>query len=263
MIYQPSPIGRICKKCNEWKPRARLVKEKRCLWGVHALCLDCVAARIREDRQKNPLKYRIYERKFRKEHPDRYRTYQRSHNEQRNAGNRRRRALNPQHARDYHNRWRKKNRELVRRYEQATNSRHPDRVKQKSQVRRSRKHNLPSEFTEKHWLECLQYFNNRCAYCGRPQGLWHSLSQDHFIPVKKEGGYIPGNIVPACHGIDGCNESKHDKDAVDWLTAKYGKRTSKLILQRIFAYFQWVEHSSALPSTENPAQVHATHQGQS
>ena len=109
-------------------------------------------------------------------------------------------------------------------------------------LRRSRQSALPSNLTKKDWNRCLSYWEGRCAYCGRPSGLWHTIAQEHFVPMSKGGGYTPDNIIPACHGVDGCNNSKHNKSPHDWLTFKFGKHKAAAILARIEAYFDWTRN---------------------
>jgi hypothetical protein len=47
-------------------------------------------------------------------------------------------------------------------------------------------------------------------------------------------------MIPLCHGVGGCNNSKKDKDPETWLIARVGKRKAATILKRIRAYFALV-----------------------
>jgi len=47
-------------------------------------------------------------------------------------------------------------------------------------------------------------------------------------------------MIPLCHGLGGCNNSKSDKDPEPWLTKRFGKRKAAVILKRIHAYFALV-----------------------
>lgn len=110
-----------------------------------------------------------------------------------------------------------------------------------SHRRRARQRDLPATFTATDWQRALDYFDCRCAVCKRPIGLWHTLAQDHWIPVSKGGAYTPDNIVPLCHGDGGCNNSKWNKDAHEWLMERYSARKVAQIEKRIAAYFAWVK----------------------
>lgn len=70
--------------------------------------------------------------------------------------------------------------------------------------------------------------------------------QDHFIALTdtrpNNPGTVPTNIVPSC-GI--CNDSKGNKNAAEWLIAKFGKRRAYAILKRIEIYFEWVKEQNS------------------
>lgn len=80
--------------------------------------------------------------------------------------------------------------------------------------RQSRIKRLQNDFTLEDWDECLEYFKNKCAYCGDSIDL---LTKDHVVPVSKGGPYIRSNIVPACNS---CNTSKGSEDFKDWYKAQ-------------------------------------------
>lgn len=64
-------------------------------------------------------------------------------------------------------------------------------------------------FTILDWNKTLNIFSNKCAYCGSPVGL----TQDHIIPISKEGSNTIDNIIPACGH---CNSSKCANDMEEW-----------------------------------------------
>lgn len=94
--------------------------------------------------------------------------------------------------------------------------------------RRSMLKQLPSTMTLDDWHFALDYFDHKCAYCEADE----SLSQDHLSPVANGGGYVTGNIVPACGS---CNSSKSTFDWQDWIKAKFEKEADRII-QRILDY---------------------------
>lgn len=114
---------------------------------------------------------------------------------------------------------------------------------------RARKRGLTDNFTITDWQHSLDYFNGCCAVCGRQlNGLFHKPSGDHWIPLNSPDcpGTIPTNIVPLCSGIDGCNNSKADKEPFEWLCLRFGDRVASQIIRRIEAYFQWVSLQGTL-----------------
>lgn len=63
------------------------------------------------------------------------------------------------------------------------------------------------ELNYNQWLQTLQYFNYKCAYCHKPI-TQTNVHMDHFIPVNNGGTFIFKNILPACHE---CNLAKSSK----------------------------------------------------
>lgn len=137
------------------------------------------------------------------------------------------------------------NKERMRQLERAN----PERARVRSHRRRAKARSLPHRFTTSDWARALDYFDHKCAVCGRPRGLWHTLAMDHWIPLTDprpdNPGTVASNIIPLCHsqkgGMDSCNNSKHKADPVEWLNRIYGKRKAAQILKRINAYFEWIK----------------------
>jgi len=107
----------------------------------------------------------------------------------------------------------------------------------------ARKRSLPDTFSERDWLRALEYWGYKCAVCGRPRGLWHTLAADHWIPLTAPDcpGTVPTNIIPLCHGEGGCNNSKRSKVPDEWLVSKLGTKDAFQKQLEIDAYFLWVK----------------------
>src|SRR5690606_39084474 len=86
-----------------------------------------------------------------------------------------------------------------------------------TQRRRARKRQLPDTLTAEQWRLCVDYFDQRCVYCGSTG----NMTIDHPIPLSAEHcpGTVATNVVPACTG---CNCSKSDRDVRDFLTKRFG-----------------------------------------
>lgn len=117
--------------------------------------------------------------------------------------------------------------------------------RQHTQIRRSKARQLPTTLTTEDKHRALEYFNGCCPVCGRQlNDLFnnHTVAWDHWwIAVSKGGGFTRDNIIPLCHGLEGCNNSKSNRDPIEWLTTRYGKRKAQKILKRIQAYFDWLK----------------------
>lgn len=72
---------------------------------------------------------------------------------------------------------------------------HPEANRNNCARRRAREHAAERSLTYSDWLEILDYFEHRCAYCGdgsRP------LEQEHMTPLGRGGNHSIENVVPAC-----------------------------------------------------------------
>ena len=95
------------------------------------------------------------------------------------------------------------------------------------QLRKSRKANVNHVFSATKWRQTLNYFDGKCAYCGKSEC---ELTQEHFVPLSAGGEYTTGNIIPACSF---CNSSKHNKSFWDWYPSQrfYSKAREKKIMK--------------------------------
>lgn len=250
MIYEPVPFGRICRKCKLWKPRAELRKHSAHPSGVDAFCRQCHRAEAKQRFRENRQEILDKERQRRKENPEPYREY-----DKKRRLDPQRRQYNIEYSKKYHienkakanarsKRYAQEHPEVMRRSVKNWTTKNPGKAREirraAQQRRKARKAGLVSSFTKHHWELCLRWWGGRCAVCGRPAGFWHTLAQDHWIPVKRGGNYTPDNILPLCHGVGGCNNSKESRDPVEWLVKRFGERKAKKILKRIQDYFEWI-----------------------
>jgi hypothetical protein len=107
--------------------------------------------------------------------------------------------------------------------------------------REARKKALVANLTTEQWGRALDYFHNCCAICGRSPAEGLRIVQDHWIALSLGGGFTAMNIVPLCHGKDGCNNKKSSKLWWQWLIEEYGLSEAFSIGDKIKAYFAWVK----------------------
>lgn len=159
--------------------------------------------KMRKYRESHP-EYVIQERLRRKEHyrlnrevyADRWKRYYSENKESLRKRGRDRYHLNKKY---YQTKWRN--------YYQTPKGQLASR--RASHKRRASECGVAHTLTTEQWDSALDYFDNRCAYCGEDG----KMTQDHFVPVSKGGDYADGNIVPACGP---CNYSKRDRNFSDW-----------------------------------------------
>lgn len=215
--------------------------------GLSSRCKLCAAEYARRKYHENLEKRRAQNRA----------AYHR-HRERNNETSKAWKKRNADKVREYRREWQKANRAKANQYiyswrkthpgkaNETTvlwRKRHPEQVRVIKRKYDSRIKHLKRDFTAKDWLRALEYFKGCCAVCGRPQGLWHKLAMDHWIPVARDGTYTSDNIVPLCHGIGGCNNSKGDKNAYEWLVEQFGTRKANQIQKRIQAYFNYIKET--------------------
>ena len=84
----------------------------------------------------------------------------------------------------------------------------PEKNRAYVQRRRARKIGATCTATTEHERAIKAAYKNRCAYCNRKT---KKLTIDHVVPLAKNGGHVPENLVPACLS---CNSSKQDREPV-------------------------------------------------
>ncbi len=80
-------------------------------------------------------------------------------------------------------------------------------------VRRAKEKGLPHTLTLKEWLETIDHFEGRCAYCQERFSYEHL---EHFFPLAgNRFGTTADNCVPSCRR---CNRYKGTLDVDYWLS---------------------------------------------
>lgn len=108
----------------------------------------------------------------------------------------------------------------------------PDKI---SGYNRDRKMNKEHDITDEEWYACLDYFDNRCAYCGLSEQEQFSLygEQFHKEHVIHNGSNYIDNCVPSCTS---CNTSKNVKEFNDW----YNKNNKSFSKRRLNKIIKWM-----------------------
>lgn len=208
-------------------------------------------ANVESYRLRNAEWYEAYRREWRERNAEKTRAYMRAYKkanaERIRELNRESRHRHPQSKRDSVRRYRERNPEKVAERQRNWQQQNKPRMNVLKQMRRARVRGLLHDFTVEDWQYALEYFDGKCAICGRDVDFWTAIAQDHWIPVTKGGPTIPANIVPLCHSKTGspgyglgCNNSKNNKDPHEWLARKFGEKRARHILKRIEAFFATV-----------------------
>ena len=126
--------------------------------------------------------------------------------------------------RNYLQEHREKVNACIRRYRKT------DKGRRARNRRRALSAELPATLTIEQWQICLDFFDNRCAYCGA-SGV--PLAQEHVVPLSADGGYVAANVVPACGR---CNSSKNNTPLEEWVADRGAVLVQDGAVENIRAY---------------------------
>lgn len=234
---------RRCKDCKQEFPATTDYFYAGSGNWLNSYCKSCTKARsgnwYRANTERANDSAREWQARNREKRREIGRNWWRNNPEKRRAYYLRTYARHLERGREWYQRNIDRARELSRLRSREWRARDPNAYRAVVQRRLARKRALPDAFTHVDWQTALTHFGGSCAVCDRPPGLWHTLAMDHWIPLTDPNcpGTVPTNIVPLCHGTDGCNNSKHSREPKDWLISKFGPAKAARILARIEAYF--------------------------
>ena len=104
--------------------------------------------------------------------------------------------------------------------------------------RRTKEQNQGKGITTNQWLECMKFFNWKCAYSGQALSKG-TRSLDHVKPLNQGGEHEIWNTVPMDKGL---NSSKNDKDMEEWYQEQdfyLEERLQKIYEWQEYAYNKW------------------------
>lgn len=237
--YTPQPdVLYPCSLCGTSYPKTRdyFYSDRTNPGGLSYCCIQCTKKRARQWEINNPE---------RKREQDRRRYWSNHERTLERLRDYRLRTL--EKTRERGRRWAKNHREHGTLAMRKARKQNPEKYRAIKHNYRAKARGLNNNFSAEHFKFALDYFNGCCPACGRPlRDLFstHKPAADHWIPLSSPDcpGTTPTNIVPLCHGIDGCNNSKSNRNPSEWLVWKFGKRKAREIEARINTYFEAVKH---------------------
>jgi hypothetical protein len=245
-----------CTKCREYKPLTEYIKSKANKDGLNIYCNDCLKEKKKAEYEKNRDKYLERFNKHYYENIEEAKVKGKEWREQNkdsiNARAKNYRESNKERITEWLKHYRERNKEELKikdavrhkkpEYKTAHNKRNQKYHKtEKGQLTaqlsreryRHRQSGVSNTLTRTQWNACKDMFDNACAYCGKPL---KNLTQDHFVPLSKGGGYDANNIIPCCKP---CNSSKRDVDFLEWYSKQpYYSEKRKYKINKYLALFE-------------------------
>lgn len=193
-----------CDKCSELKEISefRLRKNKSGKPYILNICRACENAYTRELYKRKQKDRLAYAKKYRAENPVivKNRTEEWREN-------------NKEHIKEYNHSYSITNRKKLTKQALKRRKENPERYAEydarKRHKRKAILKNLDNSFDRNDWQVVLDFFGNRCAYCGN-EG---EMTMDHFVPVTANGEHTINNIICACRS---CNTSKLNRNVFQW-----------------------------------------------
>lgn len=189
------PGHKICPHCSVDKPLTDFREKARGLYGRSSWCRGCEGAEHRAY-TNGPRREELLQRRR-----EQWAATPRTEEQKQEAAARARDwyAENKDRHQANNRRWILENRDAFRIIQARYHHGSPAHIRRRgyfSQVEKT--------LTESEWLEILECFDHRCAYCLKH----HKLTMDHLIPVSKGGPHAEYNVVPACRS---CNSKKSSR----------------------------------------------------
>ena len=143
---------------------------------------------------------------------------------------------NAEHKKEWNKEWYKNNAEYRKEYNKEWNKTPQGQVVAFNGRcrRRAKETALGNGITKEQWLECMQFFNWKCAYSGELLNKGNR-SLDHIIPLNLGGANEIWNLVPMYINY---NSSKNDKEMLEWY-----KEQPFCSEDRLKKIYEWQEYA--------------------
>jgi len=154
-------------------------------------------------REKHPGYASANSKKWRDDNPDYNKKYSAKNSERILVRTKEWQAKNRERCLNYQAEWRAKNPEYAKAWRETCVGR--TSVQRGHIVRRDRERKLANTLTFDEWLEILEDYRYKCAYCGESFSHSNLPTIDHIIPISRGGNNVKENVAPACRS---CNSKK-------------------------------------------------------
>lgn len=230
-------VFKKCSKCGEWlvASSVNFYKHSKSRDGLDSRCKKCLNSYGKERRAES-RKMRESRNEYKPKTKEQRLEFSKMHKEK-NDNNRKLRQA------QYQRQYRQENKEVLAEYYRQYRQTPQGQVTRfnSHQRRRAKEQKQGSGITKEQWLECMIFFDWKCAYSGKYLGGSNNKrrSIDHIIALNNGGVNEVWNLVPM---IKSLNSSKQDKDMMTWYTKQdffSEERLNKIKDWQEYAYNKW------------------------
>ena len=263
-------VFKKCTKCGEIKLATTeyFRKKKGCRFGLYSQCKICrqeYNKQYYQDKKEHRQEYNKQYYQDKKEHlKERQKQYYQDNKEHRQEYNKQYYQDNKEHRQEYHKQWHQDNKEHIQEYNKQWYQDNKEHIQEyhkeynqsekgkarrkryeqteKAHIakfnrhcrRRAKEATLGNGITVEQWQECMNFFNWKCAYSGKPlkEG---NRSLDHITPLNLGGENEIWNLVPMYINY---NSSKQDKEMLEWY-----KEQPFYSEDRLKKIYEWQEYA--------------------
>ena len=255
-------VMKQCNKCGEWlvASKVNFYKHKKCKYELETRCKKCrkkYSKQYYEDNKETINEYskQYYEdnketivecgKKYYKQNKEaisqRHKQYYEKNKKVIKEYSKQYKKQNKEAIKEYIKQYREQNKEVIKEYKKQYRQSPQGQVVKfnSSNRRRAKKQNQGNGITKEQWMECMSFFNWRCAYSGELVSKQETRTIDHIVPINKGGCNEIWNVVPAYRNY---NSSKQDKDLLEWYKKQpyfSEERLNKIYEWQEYAYQKW------------------------
>ena len=225
---------KTCTKCGETLPATTeyFYKHNSCKYGLRSVCKKCIAERGKQYRENNKEKELKRHKQYYENNKEKIAERSKQHYKD-----------NKDKIAERSKQYRENNKDKIKKQQKQYYSTPQGQVVafNRSCRRRTKEQNQGNGITSEQWLECMKFFNWKCAYSGQVLSK-DTRSLDHIIPLNNGGKHEIWNLVPMYKPY---NSSKHDKDMEEWY-----KQQDFYSEERLQKIYEWQEYAFTKYSLE-------------
>ena len=250
-------VFKKCSKCGEWLVASEINFNKR-KYGKYGLYSECKKCRTKQHKQyykSNKNKIVEQQKQYRDDNKDKIAEYKKQYYKDNKDKILERQKQYYKDNKDKIKQYYKDNKDTILEYQKQHYEDNKDTILERKRQynkqycatpqgqaaafnkrcrRRTKEQNQGNGITSEQWLECMTFFNWKCAYSGQVLSK-DTRSLDHIKPLNNGGEHEIWNLIPMYKPY---NSSKNDKDLLEWY-----KEQDFYSEERLQKIYEWQEYA--------------------